>query len=338
MVKVKDGNRVLCTNCERMIDVERIFKKETFNVRGEPIEVEVEYTKCKECCDEVLNPAINPDPFVLAYRRYRLKHSLLQPEEINDWRKKHHLSQGELAKLTGIGIATLNRYENGALQNEAHERLLRLTMDSTNLYKLIEKSEGIFSLSKKIKLLDALKQSGDAFCSFNETIKIQFGSADVNILNGYKKLDLTKLSNLILFYSKSGVLKSKLNKLLFYTDFKYFKESTLSITGLRYAHLPYGPVPDNYSVYYAAMASDGLIEINEEIIPPGYYGEIIKALKEPDLNLFSPSELRIIVSVMEDFKEYTAKQIQDLSHNEKAYQQTKNAEIIPYSFARELNY
>jgi len=28
MVKVKDGNRVLCTNCERMTDVERIFKKE----------------------------------------------------------------------------------------------------------------------------------------------------------------------------------------------------------------------------------------------------------------------------------------------------------------------
>jgi len=331
-------NRILCTNCEKETEGEIVTKKEVFTVRGEPISVDVKYTKCRECGDEVLNPATNNDPFELSYREYRHKHALLQPEEISDWRKAHHLKQSELAKLIGIGVATLNRYENGALQNESHEKLLRLAMDLANLSKLIERSEGVFSEDKKKKLLEQLKDSGEVASSFDNTIIINFGGDEQDILSGFIKLNLSKLYNLILYFSKNGVLKSKLNKLLFYADFKHFKECTLSITGLRYAHLPYGPVPDNYAIYYATMASKGLIEFIEELYPGGYTGEIIKALKEPDLNVFSPSELRVIASVIEDFKNHKAKEMQDLSHKEQAYQQTQNGEIISYSYANELNY
>jgi putative zinc finger/helix-turn-helix YgiT family protein len=330
--------RILCTNCEKETDVEKVTKKEIFTIRGEPISVNVEYTKCKECGDEVLNPATNLDPFELAYREYRRKHALLQPEEIADWRKAHNLKQSELAKLIGIGVATLNRYENGALQNESHEKLLRLAMDPANLSKLIEQSEGIFSEDKKKKLLEQLRNSGEVSNSFDSTIIINFGGNEQDILSGFAKLNLSKLYNLILYYSKNGVLKSKLNKLLFYSDFKHFKECVLSITGLRYAHLPYGPVPDNYEMFYATMASKGLIEFIEELYPGGYTGEKIKAVKEPDLNVFSPSELRVMASVIEDFKNYKAKQIRDYSHAEKGYQKTHDGEIISYAYASELNY
>jgi putative zinc finger/helix-turn-helix YgiT family protein len=293
---------------------------------------------CKQCGDEVLNPLVNHDPFELAYKEYRRKHALLQPEEIASWRKAHHLTQGEFAKLLGIGVATLNRYENGALQNESHENLLRLAMGSSNLLKLIEKSEEIFSETRKKKLLETLKESEEFSSSLDETIMINFGSAERDSLNGFRKLDLSKLYNAVLFFSRDGVLKSKLNKLLFYADFKHFKEYTLSITGLRYAHLPYGPVPDNYAMYYATMFSKGLVEFMEEPYPKGYVGELIKAIKEPDLNIFSPSELRIIASVMEDFKGYTATQIQEFSHKEKGYEQTSDGEIISYAHANDLNY
>jgi putative zinc finger/helix-turn-helix YgiT family protein len=338
MPKISNALRILCTNCEKETEGERITKKETFKVRGEPVTINVEYTKCKACGDEVLNPVIGHDPFELAYDEYRRKHALLQPQEIIIWRKAHHLSQVEFAKLIGIGIATINRYENGALQNESHEKLLRLAMDSSNLLKLIEKSEGVFSELKKERLLETLKESGENLCSFDDTIMLQYGGAEINNLSGYKKLDLLKLYNMVLYYSKTGVLKTKLNKLLFYTDFKHFKEYTVSITGLRYAHLPYGPVPDNYAMYYAAMLSRGLVEFIEESYSNGFVGELIKSVKEPDLNIFSAGELRIMASVMEDFKDYKAKDIQEFSHKEKGYQQTKNGEIISYNYASELNY
>jgi len=338
MTKTISASRGLCTNCEKETEFERIIKKEIFHIRGEPIAASVEYVKCKECGDLVLNPAVNDDPFELACRKFREEHALLQPEEISSWRKAHHLTQGEFARLLGMGVATLNRYENGAVQNESHEKLLRLAMDPSNLLRLMEESEGIFTETRKRKLLEIFRESKEISCSLDNTIMINFGSTEKDNLNGFRKLDLSKLYNAVLFFARDGVLKSKLNKLLFYADFKHFKEYTLSITGLRYVHLPYGPVPDNYAMYYAAMFCEGLVEFIEELYPNGYVGEVIKAAKEPDLNIFSPSELRIMAAVIEDFKEYNATQIRDIAHNETGYQRTTDGDIISYTYANELSY
>jgi len=115
----------LCTNCEKESEFDHVIRSKSFKVRGEDITVEIVLSRCTQCGDEVLDPAFN-DPFELAYKEYRRKHALLQPQEISSWRKAHHLSQAELARLLGFGIATLNRYENGSLQNESHESSLDL--------------------------------------------------------------------------------------------------------------------------------------------------------------------------------------------------------------------
>jgi uncharacterized phage-associated protein len=133
-------------------------------------------------------------------------------------------------------------------------------------------------------------------------------------------------------------LKTKLNKLLFYADFKHLKEYTLSITGAEYAHVPFGPAPDNYEIYYASLNSQKAIEFIEQPYPAGYVGEIIKAIKEADLSLFSPSELRIMASVMEDFTKYSAGEITEFSHKELGYQETNNGDLISYKYAVKLNY
>lgn len=76
--------RELCTNCERETQFERNIKEEKIKIRGEPIEVEIEYSKCKNCGDEVLDPSSNLEQLDAAYREYRKKYGLLQPEEIRD--------------------------------------------------------------------------------------------------------------------------------------------------------------------------------------------------------------------------------------------------------------
>ena len=54
-----------------------------------------------------------------------------------------------------------------------------------------------------------------------------------------------KLINLIIYFTKNtkycGILK--LCKLLYFADFKHFKETGESITGMSYQAWPYGPVP-----------------------------------------------------------------------------------------------
>lgn len=52
---------------------------------------------------------------------------VLTPTEIREVRKRHGMSRAAFAQVTGLGEATLGRWENGALvQNRANDRYLRL--------------------------------------------------------------------------------------------------------------------------------------------------------------------------------------------------------------------
>ena len=52
---------------------------------------------------------------------------VLTPKEIRGIRKMHGMSRAEFSKVTGLGEATLNRWENAILiQNTANDRYLRL--------------------------------------------------------------------------------------------------------------------------------------------------------------------------------------------------------------------
>ncbi len=341
-IVIKDRVSGLCSNCEKKTELEVITKEEVIKVRKEPTKVEIQFCRCTQCGDEVFDPNLNQDPVDLAYRAYRRNHGLLQPEEIKDWRKAHKLTQGELAKLLGLGKATISRYENGTLQDEPHEKLLRLAMDPANLLKLIYKSENVFTELRKKSLVEALREAEADSHSIDDTIILNFGSYGPDEFSGYRKLDLEKLYNAILFFCKEGVFKTKLNKLLFYADFKHFKEYAVPITGAQYAHIPFGPAPDYYGFYYDSLYSKGAIEFIEwegtsEDLKETIVGEIIKSKKEPGLSLFSTSELRVMASVKEYFEGYSSKAITDFSHKEKGYLETEDGDTISYSYAKQLN-
>ena len=52
---------------------------------------------------------------------------VLSPVEVRGIRKRHGMNRSEFAQVTGLGEATLNRWENGTLvQNRANDRYLRL--------------------------------------------------------------------------------------------------------------------------------------------------------------------------------------------------------------------
>jgi len=334
----------LCSNCEKETEFELITNEEIIKVRKEPIKVQVQYSKCKNCGDEVLDPNSNLDPFNLAYREYREKHSLLQPDEIRDWRKAQELTQSELAKLLGVGIATISRYENGSLQDQSHDRLMRLAMNPSNLLKLVEKSGDLLGKERKNSLLTRLRDLQTKSCSIDSAISINLANYEPDEFSGYRTLDLEKLYNMILFFSKPpGVFKTKLNKLLFYADFRHFRDFTLSISGTRYAHVPFGPAPDEFSIHYGFLNSKGNIESTEW---EGYYsvgdepivGEIITAKKQPNLNLFEERELDVMLAVKKDLGHMSSKELSDLSHDEDAYRETQNGDLISYTYANRLRH
>jgi putative zinc finger/helix-turn-helix YgiT family protein len=327
----------ICPICEKETELEFINRVEDINIRGEKIPVPAEYFKCLECESEFEDPQSAYDPLEAAYHEYRVRHVMVQPEEIKQFRERFGLTQLELSNLLGLGGATLSRYENGALQDEAHDTMLRLAMQPENLLDLIEEKTSVFSDEKRERILTLLKEIREehekSFLSIYETY---FGSYPANVLSGYQPLHVSKLLNAILFFCKNaGIPKTKLNKLLFYADFKHFKEYSISITGVRYAHLPHGPVPDKYNYYMATLEDEKSIFIDEREFP-SYTGEFLTAIREPDLSIFSTTELKTLATVKEFFENHTAKEIRNFSHKERGYEVTRDGELISYEYAQFL--
>src|SRR4030042_1910989 len=202
-----------CPNCEADSPLELVRKSEEFKIRGESIPVDVEYYHCQECGEEFENSKSSIDPYEIAYREYRLRIGLLQPEEIHEFRNQHGLNQKEFSDLIGIGIATLNRYENGALQSEAHDRVIKLAMEPRNFLSLVSNSQGIQSDSKKQKIMSQLAEETEV--SWLEITKEVFGNYNADLYSGYKKFDLAKFFEAIkLFCFQERIFKTKLMKLL----------------------------------------------------------------------------------------------------------------------------
>ena len=62
---------------------------------------------------------------------------VLAPKEVRGIRALHGMSRVAFAKVTGLGEATLNRWENGLLiQNRANDRYLRLLASPGNVQAL----------------------------------------------------------------------------------------------------------------------------------------------------------------------------------------------------------
>ena len=328
----------ICPSCEKETAVKMESEKEVFTVRGERIEVEVHYFKCVHCGEEFDDPKSDEDPLEKAYRIYRQRHGMMQPEETRSFRKRYGLTQGELGKLLGWGAVTISRYENGALQDEAHDTTLRLIVEPRNLLTLIEENPEALSENKRKSLIDELQKADAEEYSFARIYEERFGRYEPNEYSGYQKLNLEKTMNAMLFFCEDGegILKTVMNKLLFYADFTHFREYTVSITGLRYARTTYGAVPDKYEHYYALLMDEDALEMKEVIYHEDLVGEKFHAKRSPDLSLFSTSELKILASIKERFQGVTAQKISDLSRKEKGSEETPDGQFISYRYAEEM--
>lgn len=124
-----------CPDCE--IERALIYGEvsEVLNVRGENIEVASKIYYCPEGEHYFYDVEDEEDKFEFAYREYRKRKGLLQPEEIRQIREQYGLSQKNFARLLGWGDITIHRYESGAIQDTVHNGFLSLIKDFDNFKK-----------------------------------------------------------------------------------------------------------------------------------------------------------------------------------------------------------
>lgn len=121
-----------------------IAERFEFEVDGKTKTVVAENVPVSECdnaaCGERLS---GPEAARIRHEAICRTFGLLTPREIQAIRERLELSQERFAQLTGIGVATISRWERGRLlQNRAMDNLLRLVEQrEENVRFLAERQE-----------------------------------------------------------------------------------------------------------------------------------------------------------------------------------------------------
>ena len=327
-----------CDVCGKEVETKIITRQETFKVCGEDITIDAQVLVCAECGEELFCEELDSATLVNAYNEYRRKHKLLLPDEIKKIREQYGLSQRSFAKLLNWGDKTICRYENGSVQDKAHNSLLLFLREPENMRTYLTENEIALDERQKTKLLDTVeKLEQDTKYRVGRRFFESFFSRIPCEENGFKGFDYEKLCAMVLFFAhkSSELLKTKLMKLLNYSDMIFYKENGISMSGLKYAHLPYGPVPENFDMLLGKMNADHIAHI-EVFYDNGY--EKHQVIPERDIpeGVLSEEELEVLERIYIKFKDFGSVDISKYSHKEKGYSSTKKGEIISYSYAKDI--
>jgi hypothetical protein len=123
----------------------------------------------------------------------------------------------------------------------------------------------------------------------------------------------------------------KLNKILYYSDFRAFDRFGAPLTGAKYFRLPKGPAPVALIPIRSELESEGAIRVHIVSIG-GYEQHRTVALREPVLSHFSSDELLLVDEVIKELWPQNATEVSDASHDIR-WRTLQHKDGIPYEFA-----
>ncbi len=146
----------------------------------------------------------------------------------------------------------------------------------------------------------------------------------------------TRLREGILYVSKAcesapsfGLVK--LNKILWRADFDSFVERGQPVTGRQYQRLEQGPAPIEMRPVLNEMLAENLIRIDRARVID-FFEQRPVALVEPNVSLFSRSDLNFFDRAIAIYWDKTGKETSDASHGA-AWASRDNGTPMPYESA-----
>ncbi|OLN32462.1 type II TA system antitoxin MqsA family protein [Desulfosporosinus metallidurans] len=305
----------------------------------------VDYEQVYYCCalsDEEENDfvpgGIMDENLLRARNAYRVKKGLLTSDDIAKIRSFYGLTQSDFAALLGWGDVTVTRYESKFIQDETYDNIMRMVYNNP-MFALgcLERHKERFNPEKYAKIRKSIKERvvelGNLYLKRQEIESLYVNFEEETDYNGYKVLDIEKLSNVIGYFAQfmDHLYKVKLMKLLWYTDTIFFGRYGKSMTGLVYKHKPLGALP----IAYDEIIHLPTVKVVEDIINEDICYKICPN-KEVSISEFTLKELSVLELVATKFKNHRSKEIVDYMHMEKAYKETQQNQIIPYTLAKRL--
>lgn len=315
-----------------------------FTFRKNEFLIVYHFLKCTESNESFTNTVLDDLNLNQLHNQYRSKYRIPTPAEIKQLRKQYGFSAVKMSEILGFGPNSYRNYENGEVPNLSNARLIQLVKDAKEFKKLLLISSAYNEdpINKSIEKIDLIikeQKENRINISLNEFL---VGAPVADSFTGFKIPDLVKFAEMIVFFTeKLKPYKTKLNKLLFYADFVMYQRSGFSISGMRYAAIQMGPVPDKYDTIYDYLARKEEFDIIATLFSDGGVGDKFKPNSKHKFNadFFIPEELTVLEEVAKKFRNISTKEIIDISHKEKGWIMNKDTKgIIDYKYSFDISF
>ncbi len=200
------------------------------NVKGKIIEFDEYYMVDSITGEEVFDRNIEIENDIRLYDIYKKQMNLLTSSEIKTIRKKYEMNQKEFALSIGVGEITIHRFENGSIQTESVDSIIRLSEDPDIMYNLLIKNQTNLSdndfnrFLKKVITLKKLKQHKIAHFNINDYAHFNFKTESIHNVTNQLIIEYnTEIDNISKKYgiedncgAAEYITPLKLQKLLYY--------------------------------------------------------------------------------------------------------------------------
>ena len=175
------------------------------------------------------------------------------------------------------------------------------------------------------------------------SIPLCYDICNIMVEIAHPKLDKRFYKNAILYFIKYCNNKylhaTKLNKLLYYLDFVYFRDHKKIVTGDVYIHQGYGPVPSRVDEILAELKNEGAIDT--EAVSNNDVEMINFSLKDDskfDETIFPADQKKLLKQICDEFGNWPTEKIVAQTHLEAPWFYSKPYEIVDYAYARDMDF
>lgn len=314
-------------NALQMVETIKIsYRKEDFKVHKQ-------FYKCEDCKEQFTTDELDNVNIKQVYNQYREKYNIPFPEQLIKSRESYGLSAAKMAEVLGFGTNIYRNYENGEVPNQSNGTLLNIAMHPEEFLKIVESKESLFTKKQFDKVVHHIGKTIDTIDYHNFLKKLLWDDKKTpNELSGYSIPSFEKFGNVVLFFLafNQNTFKVRMNKLLFYSDFLYFKRFGQSITGYKYQAIQMGPVPYRYDAIFDMLTHESIIDFILEDIQNSPVDKPV-AIKDFNEKLFNENELKVLGDIAERFKKTSTDELVELSHKEIGWiGENKKKGIISY--------
>jgi uncharacterized phage-associated protein len=121
-----------------------------------------------------------------------------------------------------------------------------------------------------------------------------------------------------------------LHKLLYFSDFAYYKKQHTSITGGTYKRFVYGPFIPALNEVLLTLETEGKIIATQETLSKTVTKNNFKSVGTIDVSSLSEDERAEIDNILAKLGSMNGTEIENLSHQDVPWQVTDEGEIIDY--------